>query len=45
MDLFLTSQGLCTVKISIKSVRSIEQRSVEIGRGLRAMPPRVPSGP
>ena len=32
--------GLPSVKISAKSVRSIEQRSAGIGRGLRAMPPR-----
>jgi len=30
---------LPTVKISVKSVRSIEQRSAGTGRGLGAMPP------
>ncbi len=35
--------GLSTVEISAKSVRSIEQPSAAVGRGLGAMPPmRVP---
>jgi hypothetical protein len=34
--------GLSTVKISAKSVTSIEQRSAEIGRGLGAMTPKGP---
>ncbi len=39
MGFFLTWLGLPTVKISAKSVTSIEQRSAGIGRGLRAMSP------
>jgi hypothetical protein len=38
LGFFLTWLGLPTVKISAKSVTSIEQRSAGIGRGLRAMP-------
>jgi hypothetical protein len=41
LGFFLTWLGLPTVKISAKSVTSIEQRSAGIGRGLRAMPHTV----
>ncbi len=40
LGLFLTMLGLPTVKISVKSVTSIEQPSAVTGSGLRAIPPR-----
>jgi hypothetical protein len=41
LGFFLTWLGLPTVKISAKSVTSIEQRSAGIGRGLGAMPHKM----
>ena len=40
LDFFLNMFGLSTVKISAKSVTSIEQAFAVSGRGLRAMPPK-----